>query len=336
MQRTLTPNQQTNIRSRFVLCCAVLCCFVLHLFSSLFELNSCCVRVSVICLTSLHIALSHRHNNTDTMPSHKRKSKPAHSKDAGSAVAHESEMIESYKRVKADAAGGDNNKAPPPPPPSQSHSQSAGGGGGAPALVIPSLVHHSKLSAAASASGGGDSRFLDFSRHSKNVVKQLHSKWSEQFLYPSPNTGLCLANAGFKEVVDRDAAVLEFLNAMFDDMNSSSIGTGTGTGTETGADLNAPPPPRRRLLATHSGPGGGKSRFLDVVAEMCGPPTTEYAKRVWSDFNKTNAKDARLIEFQSNMRQRIPIPITFNGYQTESLAEPWPNESALAARILHG
>lgn len=96
----------------------------------------------------------------------------------------------------------------------------------------------------------------------------------------------------------------------------------------------------RRLLAVHGTPGTGKSRFQELACELCGPPKTDCAKRVWSEFNKTNAKDPRLSEFRSNMRKRIPVPITFGDWQSgrgwEAWREKdWDTEFAIAARVIH-
>ncbi len=97
--------------------------------------------------------------------------------------------------------------------------------------------------------------------------------------------------------------------------------------------------PRRRLLATHAAPGGGKSRFLDVLASLCGPrsASTALAQRVWAEFHQRQ-RDAKQEEdaksFEHEMERRIAIAITFNDFQTLGTSN-LPIESALALRVIH-
>ncbi len=208
---------------------------------------------------------------------------------------------------------------------------------------------------------GDDNKSIDLSKPAEVVITELKQMWPNEFRPPSPNSFMPLTANHFEMVEDRDATAMLFLESCFTDLTgrppsaltqastqsasaqwasaqdvSTAAGSG-GSGSGSGGGGGGAPfdAQRRRLLATHAAPGGGKSRFLDVACELCGTARTLIAREVWTQFCLKHATDSQLPAFKQTMEKRIPITITFNDYQNSEGKIPLEPERAIAARIIH-
>jgi hypothetical protein len=99
---------------------------------------------------------------------------------------------------------------------------------------------------------------------------------------------------------------------------------------------------RRMFVATQAAPGGGKSRFLDLLASLCGVTELCDAKRIMALW-LAKTKDPEASQFRDAMAFTVPITVTFNDWQTDSVFEAGsdptrcvePPGDPLALRILH-
>jgi hypothetical protein len=91
------------------------------------------------------------------------------------------------------------------------------------------------------------------------------------------------------------------------------------------------------MIAAHAAPGGGKSRFLDLLCSLCGPRTglSSAAKRVWRAFEEANHSSPYLQAFRREMEQCLAISITFNDFQDAIETRELRPSAALALRVIH-
>jgi hypothetical protein len=206
---------------------------------------------------------------------------------------------------------------------------------------------------------------LPFGGAAHELVAAFQARWPTAFRSPAPGEFTPLAHHSL-EVLEREAPAQEFLEECFIDFKSSvSLPPSASASSSSSSAAGAPAPAttaapsvtldrqRRRFLAAHAAPGGGKSRFLEVLCSLCGPrsapkvtaaaaPATtavadsllSMSQRVWKSFDTKFAAESRFQAFTQNMQQRLSITITFNDFQNGG-THGLTRSCALALRVIH-
>jgi hypothetical protein len=171
--------------------------------------------------------------------------------------------------------------------------------------------------------------------------------------------------AGEPLFLDREQSAVKLLRLRFSDFKTyvrthsrqppPSAAASSSSAAAAPNPSTAYPLERRRLIATHSAPGGGKSHFLDALHYLHGPSLSRsaWATAVWEHFSsrpstpmddpydsKTIAGAPRVAdapefaEFARYMEQTVVVNCTFNDWQN-GYTPGCSTELDLALRVLH-
>ncbi len=152
---------------------------------------------------------------------------------------------------------------------------------------------------------------FSLSGSASQILDSFRNRFGDEFRFESAPVQLALNDFrhSVPDMLERDPAAFAFLSLTFTEFD------GTAKPPTTGAPLQ-----RRPFIATQAAPGGGKSRYLDLIGSLCGPISAGTdAHRIWTEWSRLRPahNTTQLKEFRVAMQRTIPIPVTFYDYQSD-------------------